>query len=168
MKLYLLGLLFLVGTVLATETIQINNQTFKLIPLGRVGSKLGVKTEVLKEFKLLSVPTENEEKNVNVDETNAATERPPHHEDSFDCEVRLPILSSGLSDLEELFNQVNNQKLVCKVAYINGDRYDGEVQRNLRHGNGQMVYANGEIYNGLWEEDAENGTGKLSIEVLQL
>ena len=35
----------------------------------------------------------------------------------------------------------------------NGEIYRGQVQNNMRHGEGQMIYSNGVIYEGLWEND---------------
>ena len=158
MKLDFLCLLFLLSTVIATETVQINNQTFKLVPIGRMGSKLGSRSES-GNFKLVSIPMEREGTSEGSDNDVTDAEGSVHSEDTFDCELRIPVLGTGLVDLEHLVNQYNSQKMTCKVSYVNGDKYEGEVQQKLRDGSGQMVYATGEIYNGQWSSDAENGTG---------
>lgn len=160
MKVEIVSLVFLLGTVFATETVQINNQTFKLVPLGRGANKFGVKTEASRDFKLFSVPTESPKKESM--DTPTSSQKVSSTEDSVDCEVRISVSSSGLIDIEQLIDQYNNQKMICKVSYVNGDKYEGEMTQNMRNGNGQMIYANGEIYNGMWVDGAENGTGKLA------
>ena len=37
------------------------------------------------------------------------------------------------------------------TLYANGDRYQGEFQNDLPHGQGVYILANGNIYSGLWE-----------------
>lgn len=160
MKVEIASLLFLLGTVFATETFQINNQTFKIVPLGRGGSKFGTKNEASRDFKLFSVPAESHKKESM--DTPTSSLKVSHTEDSYDCEMRISVSSSGLTDIEQLIDEYNNQKMICKVSYVNGDKYEGEMTQNMRNGNGQMIYANGEIYNGMWVDGAENGTGKLA------
>lgn len=156
----LLSLLFLLSTVCATETIQLNNQTFKLIPLGRVGTKFNAKSSSIKDFKLLSVRSNQDASSGAAEDKESNISDNSLTEDTFDCEVRIPMSGNGVADMEQLINLYNNQKLTCKVSYANGDKYEGEVLQKLRHGNGQMVYSNGEIYNGMWKNDAEHGIGK--------
>ena len=37
------------------------------------------------------------------------------------------------------------------MTYANGDKYEGEWEKNSRQGKGVMVYANGDKYEGNWE-----------------
>lgn len=45
--------------------------------------------------------------------------------------------------------------------YDNGDRYEGEFIKDLRHGIGTMHYANGDCYEGDWKYNKKTGRGRL-------
>ena len=72
-----------------------------------------------------------------------------------------------LSELIEIVRTVAskyapNEKISVAARtknYENGDRYVGEFEGDLRHGNGTCYYANGDKYNGSWEEDLQHGHG---------
>jgi len=43
--------------------------------------------------------------------------------------------------------------------YENGDRYVGEFEGDLRHGDGTCHFANGDTYTGSWQNDKQGGQG---------
>lgn len=48
-----------------------------------------------------------------------------------------------------------------KIAWPNGDRYDGEVLAGKRHGHGEFIWANGQRFSGDWVDDRPEGQGVL-------
>lgn len=48
------------------------------------------------------------------------------------------------------------------LIYANGDRYEGEFRRGLRWGSGEIVFANGDSYEGMWAEDRMSGHGTMT------
>lgn len=46
-------------------------------------------------------------------------------------------------------------------TYMNGDKYEGNYENNVRHGYGVYTWRNGNIYSGNWENDSCNGFGIL-------
>ena len=44
-----------------------------------------------------------------------------------------------------------------QVTWTNGDRYEGSLKENKRHGKGIFVWANGHRYDGHWEQDEPTG-----------
>jgi hypothetical protein len=46
-----------------------------------------------------------------------------------------------------------------RMAYQNGDIYEGEWKNDLREGKGKNIYANGNVYEGEWKNDLRNGIG---------
>ena len=49
-----------------------------------------------------------------------------------------------------------------KETYENGDKYEGEICRNKKHGFGILTYANGEKYEGEWKENMMHGFGTMT------
>ena len=45
------------------------------------------------------------------------------------------------------------------VTYINGDRYEGILRDNKKHGHGTYRYINGDKYTGEWLNHKTNGQG---------
>ena len=45
------------------------------------------------------------------------------------------------------------------LDYVNGDKYDGNLQNNLQHGEGTMTYACKNIYKGYWIDGLREGFG---------
>jgi hypothetical protein len=48
-----------------------------------------------------------------------------------------------------------------KMKYANGNIYEGEWKNNNKSGNGKMKYQNGSIYDGEWKKNKKNGKGKM-------
>lgn len=46
------------------------------------------------------------------------------------------------------------------IEYENGDKYDGEVQAEMKHGRGILHYKNGGKYDGQWVDDKRHGHGE--------
>lgn len=44
--------------------------------------------------------------------------------------------------------------------YENGDNYEGQVERGLKHGQGIYTWQDGTIYKGQWKKDQEHGYGE--------
>ena len=49
-----------------------------------------------------------------------------------------------------------------KLAWPNGDIYEGHFQNGLIHGKGKFTWANGDIYQGQYKDAQRHGWGKLS------
>ena len=49
------------------------------------------------------------------------------------------------------------------MVYEDLSSYNGDWQKNLRHGQGELVKADGSMYRGLWAEDMYHGRGTLYI-----
>jgi antitoxin component YwqK of YwqJK toxin-antitoxin module len=45
------------------------------------------------------------------------------------------------------------------IIYRNGDKYEGELYKDKRHGIGENRYQNGNIYKGSYANDKKNGIG---------
>ena len=50
---------------------------------------------------------------------------------------------------------------VATLDYENGDRYEGDVVNDLRHGKGRHACANGDTYDGGWRFDKRDGHGTM-------
>lgn len=50
-----------------------------------------------------------------------------------------------------------------KIAWANGDSFDGDLRRGQRHGKGLFIWANGNRYDGDWIDDKPLGKGKLQF-----
>jgi len=44
-------------------------------------------------------------------------------------------------------------------TYANGDKYEGEWENNLKHGEGTYIWANGDKYEGEWKDGKKHGDG---------
>jgi len=49
------------------------------------------------------------------------------------------------------------------INYKNGNRYEGELNNDLREGQGTLFYSDGDRYEGEWENDKRHGFGKLFL-----
>lgn len=63
-------------------------------------------------------------------------------------------------------HQYQNQKTVengenacCRIEYVTGDVYTGEVVESVRHGVGTLAWIDGRVYNGEWENGERHGKG---------
>ena len=43
--------------------------------------------------------------------------------------------------------------------FANGERYEGQLSRGLKHGKGKYFYINGNTFDGEWQGDKKNGFG---------
>jgi hypothetical protein len=50
-----------------------------------------------------------------------------------------------------------------KIAWDNGDRYEGTVVRGLREGKGEFIWNNGQRYKGNWAKGLPNGHGSIQF-----
>ncbi|KXB32350.1 hypothetical protein AT959_01235 [Dechloromonas denitrificans] len=48
-----------------------------------------------------------------------------------------------------------------RIAWLNGDRYEGTLVNGKKQGRGSFTWANGQRYDGEWSEDRINGVGTL-------
>ena len=48
-----------------------------------------------------------------------------------------------------------------RVAWSNGDRFDGMIVNGAKQGQGEFTWANGQRYKGQWAKDLPNGSGSL-------
>lgn len=48
-----------------------------------------------------------------------------------------------------------------RIAWLNGDRYEGALVNGQKQGRGSFTWANGQRYDGEWSEDRINGVGIL-------
>lgn len=49
---------------------------------------------------------------------------------------------------------------VEQLAYDNGDKYEGQVYRGRKHGQGVYIWTDGTVYSGRWRHDLEHGYGE--------
>lgn len=54
-----------------------------------------------------------------------------------------------------------------RVRYPNGEVYEGNINRNKRHGFGKYYYNNGDIYDGGWERNKKSGKGRFYVKSLR-
>lgn len=54
-----------------------------------------------------------------------------------------------------------NSGNVCHFEHPNGDVYDGECIKGVRHGQGKYVFSNGTTYVGTYMEGRKHGVGNL-------
>ena len=45
------------------------------------------------------------------------------------------------------------------VLQANGFKYEGQYDKDKKHGKGKYTYPNGDIYQGQWTEGVRNGKG---------
>ena len=64
--------------------------------------------------------------------------------------------SNQQSGKEERLNTRSN-----KETYEDGSRYEGDIQGELRHGQGKLMYRDGSLYDGHWVLDRMSGYGVL-------
>lgn len=50
-----------------------------------------------------------------------------------------------------------------KLAWRNGDVYEGDLLKGRRHGQGRFRWANGQHYEGTWADDAPSGRGRIEF-----
>lgn len=50
-------------------------------------------------------------------------------------------------------------------TYPNGDRYEGELQNNIMHGNGTFTDPRSHTYKGEWKDDKMHGNGQYTHKI---
>lgn len=50
-----------------------------------------------------------------------------------------------------------------KLAWLNGDVYEGDLLKGRRHGQGRFRWANGQRYEGAWADDSPSGRGRIDF-----
>ena len=46
-----------------------------------------------------------------------------------------------------------------KHTFANGDKYEGDLIANTKHGRGVLIHRNGDKYEGDWKDDRKHGKG---------
>ena len=49
------------------------------------------------------------------------------------------------------------------MAWLTGERYEGDIVENKRSGRGVMIFRDGTRYDGEWRDDAMNGRGIMTL-----
>ena len=73
-----------------------------------------------------------------------------------------PAVASDLEvsvDLDRRNQRPVQRGPVAEIRYPSGDRYEGGVRGDKRHGQGALAYANGDKYIGEFENDVSSGRG---------
>ncbi len=73
-------------------------------------------------------------------------------------------LKSGNAHFKGLFVREGGGNLLTgrgRIAWDNGDSYEGELLRGERHGQGEFRWASGQQYKGQWVNDKASGPGEM-------
>ncbi len=66
----------------------------------------------------------------------------------------------GNSFFNLFFNLFANPKVILgTLTFSDGDKYEGELKDNKRHGKGTYTFSDGEKYEGEWKDGENHGTG---------
>ena len=66
--------------------------------------------------------------------------------------------NSKITSCERYNKTMKNNKIIA-IGNNNGDRYEGQFEKNKYCGRGKYFYHNGDYFDGYWLNDKKNGEG---------
>lgn len=78
-------------------------------------------------------------------------------------EMKIPVQLLNIDGTVRKAQWVNNLKILSNyvnMKYENGERYEGQVYKGLKHGRGLYTWQDGTVYLGNWSNDLEHGYGE--------